>query len=101
MSNQYRNAPYQCQQFQIVRFVERDRSNTCDAAPPGETHATNAVTGKKSTGKVTWADVVKGRVVVNENEEKLKNGKIVSSALSRTIQLVRTEVKLTSVYYQH
>jgi hypothetical protein len=63
--------------------VGKDRSNTRDAAQLGATQEKKTVNGKEDTGKVTWADVVKGRVVDKENEEKCKNDKIVSSALSR------------------
>ena len=67
----------------IEERVGKDRSNTRDVAQLDATQEKKTVNGKEDTGKVTWADVVKGRVVDKENEEKCENGKIVSSALSR------------------
>ena len=67
----------------IEERVGKDRSSTRDAAPPDATQKAITVTGRENMEKATWADVVKRRVVFNENEEKWKNGKIVSSALSR------------------
>ena len=54
----------------IEERVEENRPITREVAHPGEEKTTEEqVTGKTGSGNITWADVVKGRVVDKEFRE--------------------------------
>ena len=72
--------------------VGKGGSGARDVTPANREPGEKSVNGKKDTGKVTWADVVRGRVA-NTEEENPRNEKNVLRSLSRNNPVsFRTEV---------
>jgi hypothetical protein len=67
----------------IEERVKEKRIDTHDTAPTKDTSFSHEVNGKKETGRITWADVVRGHVVQKEERTESRNKGLCTSALSR------------------